>query len=172
MRTFLNQRLRLLLRAFAGACLLSGAAHATTLPPELKAYDFAEAYYIEDGGVVISPYAHGFYCPHGVRTPEGVRVMPGDTFYQYDSGRQVCEEYHFVRLSGEQAFFHEHLYRYHVGRNARGHVVPIRDQSLGTNDFYLSQFRGMEWADHIFTNIELHPGLQEWRSKNYLSGPR
>ena len=49
----------------------------TTLPPELKAYDFAEAYYIEDGGVVISPYNHGFYCPHGVETPEGIRIMPG-----------------------------------------------------------------------------------------------
>ena len=27
-------------------------SHATTLPPELKAYDFARAYYVEDGGVV------------------------------------------------------------------------------------------------------------------------
>ena len=47
-------------------------AHATTLPPEFKAYDFGEAYYIEDGGVVISPYDHGFYCPHGIQTPEGI----------------------------------------------------------------------------------------------------
>jgi hypothetical protein len=162
---------RSLLRLIPGLLLL-GAAHATTLPPELKACDFAEAYYLEDGGIVISPYPHGFFCPQGTETPEGIRVMPGDTFYQYDSGHQICEEYHFLRLSGEQAFFHERLFHYHVARNARGRLAAVRDTCFATDDFYLTQFRGLEWADHVFTNVDLHPGLQEWRSKNYFNGLR
>jgi hypothetical protein len=156
----------------ASALTLLGAAHATTLPPELKAYDFAEAYYLEDGGIVISPYPHGFYCPRGIQTPEGIRVMPGGTFYQYESGHQICEEYHFLRLDGERAFFHERLYRYHITRNAKGHLTAVRDICFDTDDFYLTQFRGLEWADHVFTDVDLHPGLQEWRSKNYFNGLR
>jgi hypothetical protein len=145
--------------------MLLGVARATTLPPELKAYDFAEAYYLEDGGIVISPYPHGFYCPHGVETPEGIRVMPGQVFFQFDSGHQICEEYHFLRLRGEQAFFHERLSRYHIVRNAHGRRRIVRDRPFDSVDFYLTQFRGLEWADHIFTDVDLHPGLQEWRSR-------
>ena len=83
---------------------------------------FAEAYYIEDGGVVISPYAHGFYCRDGVETPEGIRVMPGGNFAQFDERRMVVEVYRLVRLSedGTQAFFREQIYRYAVGKDAPG----------------------------------------------------
>ena len=147
--------------------LLAGMAglRATTLPPEMKAYDFAEAYYVEDGGVVISPYDHGFYCPRGVETPEGIRVMPGGRFIQFNSDTMHEEVYHFLRLGedGTQAFFHEDIYRYSMQRNARGRWVPIRHELTGTDDFYLTQFRGMEPFDHVFPEIELHPGEQEWR---------
>jgi hypothetical protein len=144
--------------------LVGGLARATTLPPELKAYDFAEAYYVEDGGVVISPYDHGFVCPHGIETPEGIRVMPGDNFVQLNPNRLLWEEYHFVRLSADQreAFFHERIFHYKVTKDARGRARRQREQLLGTDDFYLTRFRGMEPADHVFTDIELHPGAQEW----------
>jgi hypothetical protein len=147
--------------------LLTGMSRATTLPPELKAYDFAEAYYVEDGGVVISPYAHGFYCPHGVETPEGIRVMPGDTFFMFDEGQKVEEEYHLLRLNpeGTRAFFHEDIFRYRVMRDARGRSGEKRGALIDTNDFYLSQFRGLEWFDHVFTGLDLHPGLQNWRTR-------
>jgi hypothetical protein len=140
------------------------AARATTLPPELKAYDFAEAYYIEDGGVVILPYNHGFSCPHGVETPEGIRVMPGDRFVQFNPDRMLEEDYRFLRLSanGTQAFFHERIYRYKVVKDARGRLHKQREELLDTDDFYLTRFRGMEPFDHVFTNIELHPGSREW----------
>jgi hypothetical protein len=143
---------------------LIGAARATTLPPELKAYDFAEAYYIEDGGVVISPYSHGFICPHGVQTPEGIRIMPGARFLQFNPDRMLEEDYHFLRLSadGTRAFFHERIYRYKTMKNAHGRWCEVRQQLLGTDDFYLTQFRGMEPFDHVFTDIELHPGAREW----------
>jgi hypothetical protein len=160
-----------LLLALVGL-LLPGAARATALPPELKAYDFAEAYYIEDVGIVISPYPHGFYCPRGTETPEGIRVMPGQTFYQYDSSHQICEEYRFLRLAGGQAFFHERLFHYQVVRDVHGRLLAVRGPCFDTDDFYLTQFRGLEWADHVFANVDLHPGLQEWRSKNYFSGLR
>jgi hypothetical protein len=148
-----------------GAVLISGLGRATTLPPELKAYDFAEAYYVEDGGVVIAPYAHGFYCPHGVETPEGIRVMPGDRFVQFNPNRMLEEDYRFVRLDGSQAFFHERIFRYKVARDARGRFCEQREQLLDTDDFYLSRFRGMELFDFVFTDIELHPGSQEWRTR-------
>ena len=149
----------------AGAFLAGMAAlRATTLPPEMKAYDFGEAYYIEDGGVVISPYDHGFYCPRGIETPEGIRVMPGGRFVQLNSDRMQEEDYHFLRLSddGTQAFFHEDIYRYSLMRTARG-WRPVRHELLDTDDFYLTQFRGMEPFDHVFPDIEIHPGTQEWR---------
>jgi len=160
---------RLPLPALAGFCLaillLTGPAPATTLPPELKAYGFSQAYYIEDGGVVISPYPSGFRAAHGVDTPEGIRIMPGGTFIQYESDRLVCEQYLLIRADDQRAFFHERLYRYHTVTDARGRSHPVRDQLLGTDDFYLTQFRALEWFDYAFPNIELHPGLQEWRSK-------
>ena len=47
------------------------SAKATTLWPELKAYDFARAYYIEDGGIVIVPQ-DGFYCPRRRKNTRGL----------------------------------------------------------------------------------------------------
>jgi hypothetical protein len=158
---------RLILWALAFFACLS--VRATTLPPELKAYDFAEAYYVEDGGVVIAPYAHGFYCPDGTPTPEGIRVMPGQSFIQFNVDRHLEQEFTLVRLDseGRRAFFHERVFRYDMVRDARGHGKPRRGLLLSTDDFYLSRFRGMEPFDHVFTDIELHPGAREWSvSKN------
>jgi len=72
-------------------------SHATTLPPELKAYDFARAYYVEDGGIVIAPQ-EGFYTVGGVQTPEGIRIMPGHTFIQFDEAHLIMEVYKFISL--------------------------------------------------------------------------
>ena len=152
------------LALFAGLSL-----RATTLPPELKAYDFAEAYYVEDGGVVISPYAQGLFCPDGTPTPEGIRVMPGQYFLQFNEGHHLEQEFRLVRLDaeGRRAFFHERVFRYNMVRNSPGRLRPQRGLLLSTDDFYLSRFRGMEPFDHVFTNIELHPGAREWSvSKN------
>jgi hypothetical protein len=149
--------------------LADSAAPASTLPPELKAYDFAQAYYIEDGGLVIVPYNYGFSCPRYVETPEGLRVMPGGTFSQYDPQHQVDQEFHFVRLSadGSQAFLHERVYACHAVTAPNGQPAHVRDRLVGTNHFYLSQFRDLEWFDFVFGNIQMHPGLAEWQSKNW-----
>jgi hypothetical protein len=139
------------------------------LPPELKAYDFGEAYYIEDGGVVISPYAAGFYCPDGTSTPEGIRVMPGQGFVQIDSSRKVEQVFKLIRLNedGSRAFFREHVYTYETSVDQSGRTIRHRMRFLSTDDFYLTRFRGMEPFDHVFTNIELNPGARVWAvSKN------
>jgi len=153
----------ILIVLFFGTMVLS---HATTLPPELKAYDFAEAYSLENGSVLLLPYHHGFYCSSGVRTPRGLRIVPGDTFLQYDPVRMVVEEYRFTRMNAEQnqAFFHEHSYRYRTEKDAQGKYHYIREQLLDTDDFYLTKFRALEPFDQVFTNIELHPGSQGWKS--------
>jgi hypothetical protein len=145
------------------------AARASTLPPELKAYDFAQAYYIEDGGLVIVPYDYGFSCPRYVETPEGLRVMPGGTFSQYDPQHQVDQEFHFVRLSddGTQAFLRERVYACHAVTAPNGQPAHVRDRLIGANHFYLSQFRDLEWFDFVFGDIQMHPGLAEWQSKNW-----
>jgi hypothetical protein len=156
-----------LISTFVVLGLLAGKSAATTLPPELKAYDFAEAYYIEDGGVVISPYANGFVCPQGIETPEGIRVMPGDSFSMYDEGQKVEEHYHLLRLNpgGTRAFFHEDIFRYRRMRDAQGRWCEVRGARVDTDDFYLTQFRGLEWFDHVFTGLDLHPGLETWRTR-------
>jgi hypothetical protein len=147
--------------------LLAIPGRATTLPPELKAYDFAQAYYLEDGGVVIAPYSHGFYCPHGIETPEGIRVMPGDTFVQFNPNRLREEEYQLVRLNAGQtrAYFHERIFRYKTVQDGPGKFHEQREQLLDTDDFYLTKFRGLEWFDFAFPDLELHPGDQEWRTR-------
>jgi hypothetical protein len=144
-------------------------ARASTLSPELKAYDFAQAYYIEDGGIVIVPYSYGFSCPNYVTTPEGLRVMPGGTFAQYDPQHQVDQDFRFTRLSadGTQAYFHEKVYLCHAVTAADGQPAHVHVRLLGSNDFYLSQFRDLEWFDFVFGNIQMHPGLAEWQSKNW-----
>jgi hypothetical protein len=143
--------------------------HGSTLPPELKAYDFAQAYYIEDGGIVIVPYNYGFSCPKYVTTPEGLRVMPGGTFSQYDPQHQVDQEFLFTHLSrdGTQAYFHEKVYQCRAVTAPNGHPAHVHVRLAGTNDFYLSQFRDLEWFDFVFGTIQMHPGLAEWQSKNW-----
>jgi hypothetical protein len=146
--------------------LLCGRAQATTLGPELKAYDFAQAYYIEDGGIVIAPQ-DGFFCPNGVTTPEGIRVMPGDSFVQFDPNRMVMESYQFTRLAPaeKRAFFHERRYHYKVvgTKKEKFRIVPL--EYIDSDDFYLTQNRLLEWFDFAFPYTELHPGEQLWRTR-------
>ena len=145
---------------------LAAPSHATTLPPELKAYDFARAYYVEDGGVVISPQ-EGFYSTGGAQTPEGIRLTPGQTFIQFDESRLIMEVYKFVSLDpGERrAHFHDCRYRYEVTKDAHGkrHIVP--GNYIDSDDFYLSHFRLLEWFDFAFPYLEIHPGEENWRTR-------
>jgi len=152
--------------ALAALLLTAQIANATTLPPELKAYDFARAYYVEDGGVVIVPQ-DGFSCLGGVQTPEGIRLMPGQTFIQFDPDHLIMEVYKFVRLNpGERrAHFHESRYHNKTIEDAQGkrHVIP--GEYIDSDDFYLSHFRLLEWFDFAFPYIEIHPGEQYWRTR-------
>jgi hypothetical protein len=142
-------------------------ARASTLPPEFKAYDFAQAYYIEDGGVVIVPYDHGFSCQDGIETLEGIRIMPGGTFRQFDGSRLIVDEYKLLYLNetGRRAWFREHSYRYKVVKDEHGKYRDVIGQEIATNEFYLSKFRGLEWFDFAFPDIEIHPGAQGWRTR-------
>jgi hypothetical protein len=157
--------------ALSALLLLPISSRATTLGPELKAYDFAQAYYLEDGGVVIAPYHHGFYCDDGIPTPEGIRIMPGGTFLQYDPARMVVDEYELVRLNAEgtRAFFHQRTYRYTTTKDAQGHWHYVRGPLLATNDFYLTKTRLLQWFDFAFPYMEIHPGAQGWRSRPMYS---
>ncbi len=157
---------------FCVLCALSwlinfSAANATTLPPEFKAYDFGEAYYIEDGGVVISPYSHGFYCKDGINTPEGIRIMPGKVFAQFDASRMVVDIYKLLYLNKEQnrAFFHQETYLYKVVKDEKGNYHDIIKEKVASNDFYLTKWRGLEWADHVFPYTEVHPTQDDWSSR-------
>ena len=150
------------------------AARATMLPPEFTAYDFSEAYYLEDGGVVLSPYGHGFYCKDGIQTPEGIRIMPGGTFMQFDPTRMVVDEYKLTHLNKEQtrAFFHQKTFRYKVVKDDKGQYHDIIEEQVASNDFYLTKWRSLEWLDGVFPNIEIHPGAQGWRTRpEYEYGP-
>ena len=142
------------------------ASLATTLPPELKAYDFARAYYVEDGGVVIVPQ-EGFYSTGGAQTPEGIRLRPGQVFIQFDESRLIMEVYKFVSLDpGERrAHFHERRCYYTIAIDAHGkrHINP--QGFIDSSDFYLSHFRLLEWFDFAFPYIEIHPGEQNWRTR-------
>jgi hypothetical protein len=142
------------------------SSRATTLIPELKAYDFARAYYIEDGGIVIVPQ-DGFYCPDAVKTPEGVRVMPGQTFWQFDPARMIMEVYTFKRLDMEakRAYFHERRYHYKVIRTEQNKWRTVPLDFIDSKDFYLTQFRALEWFDFAFPDVEIHPGEQLWRTR-------
>jgi hypothetical protein len=141
-------------------------SRATTLPPELKAYDFARAYYVEDGGVVIVPQ-EGFYASGGTPTPEGIRLTPGQLFVQFDESRHILEIYRFVSLDpGERrAHFHESRYHYTVTQDAHGKRRVHPQEPIDSSDFYLSHFRLLEWFDFAFPYIELHPGEQNWRTR-------
>ena len=150
---------------FAAWRLLSMASsHATTLIPELKAYDFARAYYIEDGGIVIVPQ-DGFYCPDAVKTPEGLKIVPGQTFTQFD--RLIMEIYKFTHLDADEhrAYFHERRYHYKVIRTPENKWRIIQQDFIDSKDFYLSHFRALEWFDGAIPDVEIHPGEELWRTR-------
>ncbi len=140
--------------------------HATTLWPELKAYDFARAYLFEDGGIVIVPQ-DGFYCPDAVKTPEGLRIMPGQNFTQFDPARHVMEVYHFVRVDadGHRAYFTERRFHYKVVRTDDNKWRIVQQEYIDSRDFYLTRFRALEWFDFAFPDVEIHPGEELWRTR-------
>ncbi|HUB66852.1 MAG TPA: hypothetical protein VL981_05140 [Candidatus Methylacidiphilales bacterium] len=158
---------RTILLFFATSLVATIQAHATTLPPELKAYDFAQAYYIEDGGVVIVPYNHGFHCDDGIETPEGIRIMPGKKFVQFENARPLVDEYKllFLNRAGTRAYFRERSYRYQIVKDTRGKRHAALGREVAMDEFYLTRFRGLEWFDFAFPNIEIHPGEQGWRTR-------
>ena len=139
---------------------------ATTMIPELKAYDFARACYIEDGGIVIVPQ-DGFYCPQAVKTPEGLRVMPGQGFTQFDPARHIMEVYTFTHLDNDthRAYFYERRYHYKVVRTPQNKWRIVQQDYIDSIDFYLTQFRALEWFDFAFPYTEIHPGEQLWRTR-------
>ncbi|MCE0498768.1 MAG: hypothetical protein LV481_12560 [Methylacidiphilales bacterium] len=143
------------------------AARATTLPPEFKAYDFAQAYYIEDGGVVIVPYVHGFQCNDGIETPEGIRIMPGGIFRQFDGSQPIVDEYELLYLNaaGTRAYFRQRSFCYKIVKDEDGRYRKIIGRQVATSEFYLTKFRGLEWFDFAFPDIEIHPGTQGWRTR-------
>jgi hypothetical protein len=109
----------------------------------------------------------GFYCSGGVQTPEGIRLMPGQVFIQFDESRSILEVYRFVSLDpGERrAHFHESRYHYTVGKDAHGKRKIDIGPLIDTSDFYLSHFRLLEWFDFAFPYIEIHPGEENWRTR-------
>jgi hypothetical protein len=164
-------------RVFRPLCafllLLAGSAQAGTGTPPLEtsACNFAKAYYIQDGGVVVVPLDHGFFYRHGVATPEGVRFKPGDTFVQYSSDRRTERDYWLMRVNwfNNRAYFHEQIYRYKLVRNSRGKLHRVRTRLLAAHDFTLTHFRGLVAFDHGFRSIEMHPGTQLWRNEQFPS---
>jgi hypothetical protein len=157
-------------RVFLIALALLGAMlspmRATTLWPEWKAYDFARAYYIEDGGVVIVPQ-DGFLCPDATPTPEGLKIVPGQAFTQFDPSRMIMEVYTFKRIDKNErrAWFHERRYRYKVTRAAANNLRIVPLNHLDSDDFFLTHWRALEWFDGAFPDIEIHPGEELWRTR-------
>jgi hypothetical protein len=158
-------------RAILIALALLGAAtapsRATTLWPELKAYDFCRAYYLEDGGITLVPQ-DGFYCPEATRTPEGLHLKPGQTFIQFDPARMIMEDYNFLRIDKDErrGYFREKRYRYKVVHTPENKLRIIPLNYLDSDDFFLTRWRALEWFDGAFPDIEIHPGEQLWRTRS------
>ena len=152
------------------ALALLGAAmfptHATTLWPELKAYDFCRAYYLEDGGITLVPQ-DGFYCPGATKTPEGLHIAPGQTFTQFDPARMIMEVYTFKRIDKDahRGYFHERRYRYKVVRTDAGKLRIVPLNYLDSDDFFLTHWRALEWFDGAIPDVEIHPGEELWRTR-------
>lgn len=146
--------------------LTAQAASATTLIPELKAYDFARAYYLKDGGMIVVPQ-DGFYCPQAVKTPEGLLIKPGQMFTQFDPARHIMEVYKFTRLDPDEhrAYFHERRYHYVRLRTPQNKWHIVQQDYIDSSDFYLTRFRALEWTDLGFPYTEIHPGEQLWRTR-------
>jgi hypothetical protein len=151
--------------------ILAGTIHAGSASPPLTTCDFARAYYIQDGGIVVKPYKHGFYYRHGVATPEGIIFRPGDTFVVYDSDRHVERVYWLLRVNlfNNRAYFHEQVYRYRVVTNSQGRTHRARRGLLVSKDFSLAHFRGLVAFDHSVYNIEMRPGSVLWQRNQFPS---
>ncbi len=157
-------RTPLLAFALLGAAMLSG--RATTLAPEIKAYDFARAYYLEDGGITVQPQ-DGFSCQGGTPTPEGLHLSPGQTFVQFDPARHIMDVYRFVRLTPDErrAYLHEQRYHYKFVRTPQNHWRLVPQEHIDSGDFYLTRFRQWQWLDDVFPDFEVHPGEELWRTR-------
>ncbi len=145
------------------------SSSSSSCKPEWKTCEFAKGYYIEDGGIVVRPPDHGFYYQHGVETPEGVRFKPGDTFATYDTQRHIEKVYWLMKVnwSNSRAYFHQQVYGYKVVKNRSGQYHKVRVAMLAKRDFSLTHYRGLVAWDHSFTNIEMHPGTQLWRNRQF-----
>ncbi len=79
----------------------------------------------------------------------------------------VMEVYKFTRLDADEkrAYFHERRYHYKVIRTPENkwRIIPL--DYIDSDDFYLTQFRALEWADFAFPGVEIHPGEQLWRTR-------
>jgi hypothetical protein len=150
--------------------VLAGAAHAGS-SASMTTCDFAQAYYIQDGGIVVVPYKHGFYYRHGVETPQGIVFRPGDTFVVYDSKRHLERIYWLTRVNlfNNRAYFHEQIYHYRVLTNADGKTYRSRRGMLASKDFNLTHFRGLVAFDHEVRNIEARPGSILWQRSQFPS---
>ena len=141
-------------------------SHATTLWPELKAYDFCRAYYLEDGGITLQPQ-DGFYGPDGTETPEGLHFTPGQWFIQFDPARMIMEVYTFLRIDpGEhRGYFHEKRYHYKVVRTPENKLRIVPLDYINSVDFYLTHWRALQWFDNAIPDVEIHPGEDLWRTR-------
>jgi hypothetical protein len=150
---------------------VAGASHAGSSAPPLTTCDFAKAYYIQDGGLVVKPYKHGFYYRHGVPTPEGIIFRPGDTFVVYDSTRHVERVYWLLRVNlfNNRAYLHEQIYRYKLATDSHGRTYHARRGLLVSKDFSLAHFRGLVAFDHSVYNIEMRPGSLLWQRNQFPS---
>ena len=161
----------LVLALFLFAAIAIG--RATTLAPEIKAYDFCRAYYIEDGGSTLVPQ-DGFYCASATKTPEGLHISPGQTFVQFDPARLVMEVYTFTRLTADerQAFFHEKRYHYKRVRTPDHKWRIVRQDYIDSDDFYLSHFRQWEWLDGVFPRFRGPPRRAALADAALINRPR
>jgi hypothetical protein len=102
-----------------------------------------------------------------VQTPEGVRIMPGQNFTQFDPSRLIMEVYTFKHLTPDEkrAYFHERRYHYKVVRTEENKWRIVQQEFIDSDDFYLTQFRALEWTDFAFPDVEIHPGEQLWRTR-------
>ena len=106
----------------------------------------------------------GFSCPHATQTPEGLHLVPGQTFTQFDPSRLIMEVYTSSGIDKDEhrAYFHERRYRYEVVR-----IGPKlqRINYLDSDNFYLTRCRALEWFDLAIPDVEIHPGEELWRTR-------
>jgi len=79
----------------------------------------------------------------------------------------IVDHYQLLRLNkeGTRAFFHQRTYRYKVTKDEQGRYRDVIGEQIDSNDFYLTKWRSLEWFDHAFPYVEIHPGAQGWRTR-------